>query len=1054
MDIVCGCGENFIMEKKDQPIFLSNIPLGEDLFEGKSQEKIANVLENVLSGKDFQIVGIDGGWGTGKSNLVFMLKKRLKSHAFFLYDVWGHQEDDQRRSILIELTDYLCDETTGLTTDKDKWRNKYKRLLAKEKEVTTINRPSLSIGFILSLVLIVYVPAIAAFAKDMPLGPMKYILVLFPLILIFFIFIWKFFKNFKDNTWVESTKKSVQETFQVYNNKQIDETKIETISENEPSVRDFRMWMKEIDADLVGKKLVLVFDNFDRLPKKHILSIWSSIHIFFSEEKYNNIKVIVPFDRSHIKNAFKESSENANDYANDYINKTFDLVYRVSPPIMSDWKIFFKNCWDKAFANSEEEEYLKVEQIYEVFRPSITPREIIAFINEVVSIRLLDSTVPERYIALFVLNKEIILINPLDAIVKADFLSGLAYLYKDDEDFQKYITALSYQIIPENALEVVYRKQLKESLMNGDKDQFITISQTNIFDKILSTVIAEIDNYEIPIKILSNLDDKARISAIHLSGIWHTIYLKVLPQVLKEFEFSQYQGLLLKKITDVQKSKYLQSIITGFYQNDDFESVNFAAVIKSIQIFLELESIEIDVYGLLEKKQVQVEEFMNLVKYHTDTYDKFLISCDNKLLNGKLIETPLEKIEETTFVEFIRNDYDLKVFTDFLEEKIPTNYNNSKNLSGILNVLKVATKSTFGVALSDDQIYSAFTALTVSDDLYYDLLAMRLARAATYSSSYSSSFSIQMESLDDELATKVSERIEYFVNYGDLLINSIKLNSPSPLYQSVVRKVIANDYQSNTADIRKLLEIFKDICTINKIDPQDFINDLTRWDLPVLDAGSVVKYPIFYFQEALKSETKLAKKTLELAKEYFDKLSTPEWKILFADLSVKDASLMVLLDYNNWNSFALDALKEHLVGIGASGILKDNEALLQLLNRFVGAGKDLSDSFKDLRDELISKRNMDVDLFRFFGQMLFDYANLQEKSSEVFRTILKSTLLDDKNCVTILVANSEVLKEMLLTNGGEFKEAISDRYDQDHIVSLAQKLEIKRRSEDMEIVKD
>ena len=31
------------------------------------------------------------------------------------------------------------------------------------------------------------------------------------------------------------------------------------------------------------------------------------------------------------------------DFADDYINKTFDLVYRVSLPILSNWKDFFKN---------------------------------------------------------------------------------------------------------------------------------------------------------------------------------------------------------------------------------------------------------------------------------------------------------------------------------------------------------------------------------------------------------------------------------------------------------------------------------------------------------------------------------------------------------------------------------------------------------------------------------------------------------------------------------------------------------------------------------------
>ena len=150
--------------------------------------------------------------------------------------------------------------------------------------------------------------------------------------------------------WIEkkgfckSFKLSAQETFQVYTNKQTQETKTETISENEPTVRDFRNWMKEIDTDLKDnkKKLVIVFDNFDRLPKQHIQNIWSSIHIFFSEDKYNNIKVIIPFDRAHIKNSFSElngaskpEKSQSVDFANDYINKTLDIVFRISPPIIS-----------------------------------------------------------------------------------------------------------------------------------------------------------------------------------------------------------------------------------------------------------------------------------------------------------------------------------------------------------------------------------------------------------------------------------------------------------------------------------------------------------------------------------------------------------------------------------------------------------------------------------------------------------------------------------------------------------------------------------------------
>jgi hypothetical protein len=1032
------------MKDLDEPNFLSNVPIGEDLFEGKSQEKIAIVLEKILSRDKFHIVGIDGGWGTGKSNLVSMLIKRMKNHSFFIYDVWGHQEDDQRRSILVELTEHLCKEENTLIEDKEKWKGKYKRLLSKEKEVTTINRPSLSVGFILSLFLIVYVPSVTAFAKDMSLSLLKFIVVLFPLFLIFFIFIWKWIQHRLKYEFKTSARMALQETFQVYQNKQVDETKIETIAESDPSVSDFRQWMWAIDADLGKKKLVLVFDNFDRLPKKNILSIWSSIHIFFSEEKYKNIKVIVPFDRAHIKNAFKEGSS-SEDYANDYINKTFDLVYRVSPPIMSDWKIFFKNCWDKAFANGDEEEYLKVEQIYEVFRPSITPREIIAFINEVVSIQLLEAGVPDRYIALFVLNKEAILKDPLAAIVSAEFLSGLSYLYKDEEDFQKYITALSYQINPKNSLEVVYRKQLKESLINGEEKQFKTISQTNIFDKILSTVIGELENYEVPIKTLSKLDETKKISDVHLSGIWQNIYLKIFKLPSKQFDFEEYQWLLMTKIGAIQQTTYLTSIIAGLYSHESFESVKFSALITSVEQFIEQHKIEINVYELLEERKVPVEEFINLVKRQTSNYDKFLLICDPEELNNILIGIPLTDFEEFDFVKYIGKDYDLKDFNAFIAQEIPMSYNQPKNLEGMLEILKVSSAEPIGLLLSDDQIHSAFTTTSENDGLYYDLLAMRVARAQSFSPSYAVYFDAQMSVDNDEVAEKIAKVIEYYITYGSLLTNSIKLLTPSPLYESVVRKVVGNAYNTNSASVLTLLEIFEEICITNKLDPNTFLNDLARWNLPQLNAQKVMTYPNYYFEHALYHSSALAESSLQIAKKYYDDLDTLKWKALFTDLTSKNVELLFIIGYDNWNSFALDAFKQILVDIASTGVITTGRQLQKLIESFLRSGKDLSGAFRDFRDELIDKRTITTELFHFFGQLLFSHAGLTERSGDVFRTILKSMLLDNANCLNILAANSETIKQMLPDQGNDFAEAVRDRMDIEDISKLGHSLSLSKR---------
>ena len=107
--------------------FIKNQPLGEDLFENKSQEKIATVIsEKIINEPDFKIIGIDGEWGSGKSNLVRLIEKKLeKSHKFFIYDVWGHQEDEQRKSILVELTDFIKSEKDLLKKGNKKNNTKY-----------------------------------------------------------------------------------------------------------------------------------------------------------------------------------------------------------------------------------------------------------------------------------------------------------------------------------------------------------------------------------------------------------------------------------------------------------------------------------------------------------------------------------------------------------------------------------------------------------------------------------------------------------------------------------------------------------------------------------------------------------------------------------------------------------------------------------------------------------------------------------------------------------------------------------------------------------------
>lgn len=1039
-----------------KPKFLENVPKGEDLFEGKSQEKIAEVIMGILENGSFQIIGIDGGWGTGKSNLVKIIQNKLKNFKFFIYDVWGHQEDDQRKAILVELTEFI---SSNNVVSKKKWADKLKRLLSKEKEVTTINRPYLSVGFIFSLFSIIYVPTINVF-KDSLVDFFgiksifwKLILVLFPIAIVIGIYLYNLIKFWaKKKGFKKSFVLAAQDTFQVYTNKQSEETKIETISENEPSVKDFRGWMKEIDSDLGSNKLILVFDNFDRLPKKNILSIWSSIHIFFSEEKYNNIKVIIPFDRLHIKNAFKELNGSDNsDYANDYINKTFDLVYRVSSPMLSDWKTFFKGRWEDAFGTVDEGEYIRVEQIYEVYRNTITPREIIAFINEVVSIKLLDRSIPDRYIALFVINKDAILSDPLKAIIDSDFLAGLSYKYKDDEDFQKYITALAYQINPLNALDVVYRKQLKDCLINKDIESFSEISRTSIFSKIVFPVLGEIENFENPILVFDSMTEDAKITNVQKGSLWSDLYGKIKKLGIVDFQIKEYQRALAINIEDSDKKMYLSKVLSGLLYHPDFEPVFYSRMVDEMRELIREKSFDINLDEYLNEKKVPVSDFILFVKDRKKSYQNYKITCEESDLDTNLSNLNLEDLGDTGYVESIIPYFKFPKYEKSLRKKIETYKSDYDSLCKIFAALKPIAKNEIGSTFTDAQIYELFSDADEKDDFYYDLVAMRLAKGPNFNSSYQSSFDEVTSLANEDIINRIIERIEHFISIEDFLLNSIKYEG-GKLYKATVREILNTDYGQRQVAISSLLEVFEKICVANDLDPQNFMNRLDSWGSIDIDMILAPKLSKYYYQNALDSNTKLATNSINSLSSFFGSLNKEEWVEIFSNLNAELFQLIKVIKFQAWSSFALEALKEFLISTVNSTKIENSSEITSLMQLFEDSGRDLTNTFKDIRDEFISKRSINPNLFLLFQKWLFKYAALEERAGEVIRTIFKTSLLDDSKCVDSFCDNIDVVKLLLgksnESDSSDFKDAIRIRNGAESIGKLANLLGIEDTRQD------
>lgn len=132
--------------------YISNTPEGKDFFEGKSQHLVATAIYDTINScsKLPHIIGLEGDWGSGKSNVIKQLStidNFNKNYYLFTYDAWGHQEDLQRRSILEVLTTELIKNELLVGKGKvrlrngevkeDKWSSLLSYLLS-NKTITTL----------------------------------------------------------------------------------------------------------------------------------------------------------------------------------------------------------------------------------------------------------------------------------------------------------------------------------------------------------------------------------------------------------------------------------------------------------------------------------------------------------------------------------------------------------------------------------------------------------------------------------------------------------------------------------------------------------------------------------------------------------------------------------------------------------------------------------------------------------------------------------------------------------------------------------------------------
>lgn len=386
------------------------------------------------------------------------------------------------------------------------------------------------------------------------------------------------------------------------------------------------------------------------------------LYTLFAEESFDNLVIIVPFDRSHIINAFKseDNTDNSHCYGNDFINKTFSVVHRVAPPIMSDWKAFFYQKWKDAFGKEASPDK-EVTQIYDAMTPEITPRNIIAFINELITLKFnSDLSIPDRYLALYIFGKDEISAKPSIELLSPSFLGNLSCLYSNDTDMPKFMSAIHYQLPVEKSMDIVFTRQMKTALDNNEVETINQLAKDNsTFKSIAEIAILDVTNIENATIAL----EKADLSNIEkgvLDYIWQCLYHRIHSLKADFTRYKPFHSILLSHISQTGRKNYISMLIKQ-YQSIKEDSFDCQTYIQGIDALRKVDSFHLDC--VLECLwQISPALFVKLTQITKDSYNDYGYYCPEEDLDEYLSDLSISDWKSIFINKTLADEYKLNRF--------------------------------------------------------------------------------------------------------------------------------------------------------------------------------------------------------------------------------------------------------------------------------------------------------------------------------------------------------------------------------------------------------
>jgi len=393
------------MKTTDLPQLLADSPAEADLLGAHS--RIAEGLHALIrSNPGGKTIALEGPWGSGKSTVIELLKSKCLNSDIYVHthDAWAHEGDPLRRAFLESLMSAMIDRKW--LEPGDYWRKQLQKLALRIKDITRKTEPSLTgFGKALSVSLLVVPFGIALFGQGVRTPSSGWQILLgvalgcLPLFLIggFLLKRWVCDETTADILAVVLNRTTTEETSSI--TESVDPTSIEF-----QAIFSSMLASAVSDARVpVGRKLVIVVDNLDRISTEEAAEVWALLRSFLDmpqhkgREWIESLWVIVPLVNVNRSGEAMEavrlvrgdsSSESSSvGQSEGFLDKVFQASFSLPPATLQNWRACMAKMLVNAKLANEAQDLERVVDLYSAHRSkgsAPTPRELISFINQMV----------------------------------------------------------------------------------------------------------------------------------------------------------------------------------------------------------------------------------------------------------------------------------------------------------------------------------------------------------------------------------------------------------------------------------------------------------------------------------------------------------------------------------------------------------------------------------------------------------------------------------------------------------------------------------------------